>query len=81
MHARCLKLPRCGESAESTLTNAPSGVAFRCSHCATFEQSVVSSVEERDHNQGRDDLDRGLKNARSEAGLLSTGLAEVGNGP
>lgn len=43
-----------------------------------FEQSIVASVEEREHNEGRDDLDRGLRHAQSEAGLLSTGLAEVG---
>lgn len=40
-------------------------------------QSVVSAVEERGYNEGRQDFHRGLTNAKSEAGLLRAELAEV----
>lgn len=42
-----------------------------------FEQRVVSAVEERELSQGREDLQRGLTTANSEAHLLRTDLAEV----
>lgn len=40
-------------------------------------QSIISAVEEREYNEGRQDLHRGLTSAQSEAGLLRAELAEV----
>lgn len=40
-------------------------------------QNVVSAVEEREHDQGRQELHRGLTSAKSEADLLRAELAEV----
>ncbi len=48
---------------------------------SAFGQSVVSAVEEREHNQGRAELHRGLTTASSEAALLRAELAEVSRRP